>query len=224
MKRSIVKATVLLTLLLLLPITLAFDLDLKDKDLGTLEGNAGNTKRVTLDGTNEFTIKFSAVGQQRIMLTINPGEKTVILDLNQKKDITLDEEKINIEYISYTKENKAVINLRTEEAIPKSIEPIIEEETIQPPTDVTGSAVSTGISSIVKNTKFIYGIIIMVIIIIIIAFVASSGKSPENFYKKAADLEREAKEFHDDGDEETAQELNKKSIELRKKAREADFK
>ena len=200
----------------------AFDLDLSENIEGNLEGKQGEIKRLSLDGEQEHTITFTAVGPQRSMITVNPGNKVVVLDVSQSKEILLDDQNLNFTFIG-PKEDKAAISV--EKIQEKLIQPVIaNEEPEIPPlaAPVTGEA--TGIESLLGNSKIVYGVIVVILLIIIIAFISSKSGSAEKYYNKAQELHKEAEEFHRDGDSETAEELLKKSEELRKKAREIEFK
>ena len=201
--------------------TLAFDLDLNENSQGLIKGKVDSVKRINLDG--ELTLKFDAVGDQRIQLSIDPGRNVVVLNLNEKKEITLNKYNVRIAFRSFL-DNEATI--RIEKLEKQAITAIIAQDNKtddNPLEDITGAIVETEKDS-KFNMKYIYIAILIIIVIIIASFVFPKGGTSEKHYKKASDLHREAEEFHQDGDEETAEELHKKAEEIRNKARELEYK
>ena len=72
------------------------------------------------------------------------------------------------------------------------------------------------------NTRKIAAGVVVLILLIIVIKIAKRSPKPEKLYNQAESLHKEAKEFHDDGDDETAQELYEKAEGLRDKARELE--
>ena len=100
----------------------------------------------------------------------------------------------------------------------ENIDPIVQTgEVTQEP-----SIISQFIQTLKSNSRKIWAGLVALVLLIIIVKIVKRKPSPEKLYRKAEALHKEAKEFHDDGDSETAQELYQKAEELRDKARESE--
>ena len=92
----------------------------------------------------------------------------------------------------------------------------------------SSSAISSFTSSFIQNIssvdlKIWYGAALAILVIIVFIYVYKKGGNAERYYKKAESLHEEAIEFHQDGDDETANELYERAEEYRAKARELGY-
>ena len=93
---------------------------------------------------------------------------------------------------------------------------------------INASSIGSLTNSFIQNISSIdlkiwYGAALLILIIIVFVYIYKKGSSPERYYKKAESLHEEALEFHQDGDDETANELYERAEEYRAKARELSY-
>jgi len=209
----------LVFLLSIFVVNAEFDFNLKEQDSGLISALEGGVISLSLDGTNEVNMTLDRVGNERIMTTLNPGNKVIIFDLEQEKELDLNEDGVSDVKITLNNVIDKLANFKI-----SGID--VAEEAAAEDTEGNDTIITSNegkeenlISSNKNLGKWVLGGAVAVIVLAAFFFVMRSGNDSEKLYEKAMELHREGQEFHWEGDDETAEELYDKAGEFREKAR-----
>jgi hypothetical protein len=212
------KLLLAITILLSLNLVLAANVDLDELDIAKFSLTTDEEKTINFKET-EYIVTSDSIIASEIKLSFNPNNLAITAKKDKSQEVDLDNDKETDFTITYLSNLDSVATLE----LKKLGLPETEEEKPSPIANLNPTEQLQGIVDTLKaNFKvLIYGLVVLIILIIIVRSYKKRA-NPNRLYNRAESLHREAQEFHEDGDEETAQELYDKSEELREKARDME--
>ena len=203
----------LLLFLILIPAVLSANVDLDKLDAVKFSIAQGDEKTLQFNGA-EYKVRADSVSDNEARLTFLPVNYAAAVGKEQKADIDIDEDSEIDFSLTFVSSADKTVSLEAKRIGPKKIKAETDSGKSKSLPDITVLS-----NALRQNSKYVLGAGAVLVVIILIVVVSKRKGNPDKWYRKAEDLHKEAQEFHDDGDDETAVELYEKAEEFREKAR-----